>query len=555
VRVVRAVVGIVLVGLVAGAGGGAAAPPPPTRAQAAAGRPAPLTPTDLDDRAALLRHVVAQLEPSGRSLLRQDEVVVVIGVSGGPTTMAWAMPDVTADGREDVLQLDLTARRYRAREGRSGRVLWSLSSDELYLVAPARLGVRARPSLVGQSFERADGGVLRTGVVAIDGATGRRLWTHERSSLLVESEAGYAAADVVLVGGVLRGPGHQADRVVVERVSEVRTFAGTGAAIPFVIDGATGLPGDPGAPVLGEEAAWVHALPDLDGDRVEDFALTTSGTQHGQLSVRSGATQGVLWEKSVIGPEGGTWLWPVPLPGLGGPGRAGLALVKDGFDAATTTAFDGPTGRELWSVDRAVVDVLGRVDRDGVSDVLVRESSSGDDYAFGGLSGSSGRRLWTARITLDPASGGFRSFGIGPGGDLDGDGVRDVLAVMESGGRHPTARQVVVSGRTGSVRAFRTLFGQTLGAPLRGHREALVDLDVVDGRGRLSALDLGGTVWAVPLRSPGVQGLWLAAPLRLRPGVTDVLVSTYGDRGGDVLAVDGRTGAVRWRTHVPRAAA
>ena len=547
-RVVRAVVGVLLVGMLAGAGGGSAATGPDLPVPVGA-RPVPLGVDDLADPEALLRHVVTQLEPSGRSLLRQDEVVVVIGPSSGPTTMAWPMPDVTGDGLQDVLQLDLRAHRYLAREGSTGRLLWSLAASGTYLVAPARLGVKGRAALLGQVFETADDGSLRTGVVALDGATGRRLWTYERRSALVETEAGYAAADIALVGGALRGPGRRADTVVVELLSEAQAVLGAGVAVPVPVDGATGLAGDPGAPVAGEQAAWLHTLPDLDGDRVEDFALTTSGGLAAQVSVRSGASGAVLWDKPVLVPDG-AWVWPVPLAGLGGPGRSGLLVVLDGFDAATTTAYDGATGNELWSVDRPVADVLGRADRDGVSDVLVREPGGPNGYRYAGLSGATGRRLWVARFTLDPGGSNFFSIWLGSGGDLDGDGVRDLLASMESGGRHASADQVVVSGRSGRVRAFHALLGQPLDAPLRGRLSALVDLDVAGSRAALVAVDLGGQVWSAPLRVGGVRGLSVAAPARLRPSGTDLLVSTYGTSGGDVLAVDGRTGRVRWRAHV-----
>lgn len=526
------------------AAGASAQPPRVGYGQA----PVHLQATQLDEAFEVRDFAVARLAATGRTVLR-DEVVVSIGFSKGPTASMGSMPDITGDGRDDVLEIDFAPRRYVAREGRTGRVLWTLPAERLYGAAYARLGSPARPALVAESWSVDDTGRATTGVVALDAGTGRQLWAYTQDGLVADGVVGYADAGLTFVGGIVRRP-DGVDDVLLETGGELWDgFTNGAVTVPVTVDGTTGQAGTPGAPLVAEEVAWASPVGDVDGDRYPDYALAAGGSVVGQVSVRSGATHTEIWQTLLTDPNGSR-VYAMELPGRG------VLVVQDALDGATTTLHDGATGDALWSVGSAVVQQLGRVDGDRVPDLLAFDGSGFGAIGFRAVSGATGKGLWST--TVHPVQGGgdsgYSGWSAGPGGDLDGDGVQDAFVSAESGGRHPQRSQVVVSGRTGRQHTYRTLLGQPLFAPLRGHRDALVDLDAYDGRTNVTATDLRGRAWSRAVPCPGCTGLWFLDHGALtRRGAVDPLLSTTGTQGSVLAALDGRTGRALWQVLVPRA--
>jgi VCBS repeat protein len=126
---------------------------------------------------------------------------------------------------------------------------------------------------------------------------------------------------------------------------------------------------------------------------------------------------------------------PIVVPGLLG-GKPGLAAVYEDYSADPTLrdviGMDPANGSVVWKSPipaGAVNDILpGNFDLDGVGDISVQWASpAGDQLITAGLSGISGKQLWTFGAAAGDC--GLQSSGIALA-DWDGDGVDDVLQVM-----------------------------------------------------------------------------------------------------------------------------
>jgi len=197
-------------------------------------------------------------------------------------------------------------------------------------------------------------------------------------------------------------------------------------------------------------------LGDLNGDGVADFAITSSSNVN-IVDVFSGATQEVLY--SIQGPAAGpprqSWIGEAitPLGDINGDGISDFALGDERGVNPNLPPAIGPTLPGAVSLhsgaDGSVIRVIyvntsdarefgdfivnmGDVNLDGVTDIAVGAPSSSvrsEDIAQAGgiaiFSGADGALLAFRRGSRD---GEYLGRDIAAAGDLDGDGVTDLLA-------------------------------------------------------------------------------------------------------------------------------
>ncbi|MDX1502501.1 MAG: integrin alpha [Thermoanaerobaculia bacterium] len=212
----------------------------------------------------------------------------------------------------------------------------------------------------------------------------------------------------------------------------------------------TAFDGEDGS-VFGEFG--VALLDDLDGDGHPDLAVGAPKVgvgkkqdqkNHGRVSVFSGATHQLLFsldgeERSQFGYDVaaagdvdgdgiGDLVVGAPVFGTGngrGP-KLGKVYVYSGATAQLLFAKTAAGSADVW-LGRDV-STAGDVDGDGYADVIAGTRYAGHAYVWAGPDG--------ARLLYDlqgPAGGEFGS-SVGGGGDLDGDGVPDLVVGARSEG-------------------------------------------------------------------------------------------------------------------------
>lgn len=240
----------------------------------------------------------------------------------------------------------------------------------------------------------------------------------------------------------------------------------------------------------------------------------------------------------------------VALASLGdidGDGLAELvATGSSGFSQPNViSAFAGSDGTQLWSATgpAAYVPRLaspGDVDGDGVADVA---SSGVNDGSVVVLSGASGAAAWTVTGSVADGFG----FGLASHADVDGDGVLD-LAVGSL--KEDSVPVRVLSGATGIESALilpgagDQAFGRALGAPGDLDGDGVGDLMVGVGSGVLgphhvSVVSGASGLELFELQPPGIGALWYLI----------TLVGT-GDWDGDGIP-DLAVGAPRGESNPP----
>lgn len=290
-------------------------------------------------------------------------------------------------------------------------------------------------------------------------------------------------------------------------VSELGDVDGDGAmeAIvgePFTDTGTTwvfsGRTGETLYRLDGEPGDWqgfaMADAGDTDGDGVSDVISGAPARGPGHAYLHSGKTGELLHTFAGVNP-GDFFGWAVSSAGdLDGDGRADVLVgapfaTESGRDSGRAYVFSGQTGERILKLDAghdaiqfgSAADLAGDLDGDGIPDLVVgaRDAGPGARGKVFAFSGKNGRPLWDAAA---PASGAqFGSFFAAGLGDTNGDGVGDVYVgdYADSGG---TGRATVLSGIDGGE---LLAFSGDPGAGLGPGREAgdldgdgLVDLAV-----------------------------------------------------------------------------
>lgn len=261
-----------------------------------------------------------------------------------------------------------------------------------------------------------------------------------------------------------------------------------GAARAYVLsakDGRVLLPLDNGEGG-GEFGRAVAGGGDLDGDGCADVLVgAPDEARSGAVRAFSGRDGRRLWNDWSLGlaphPRARVGISIAVLRDVNGDGACDALVGADGIDACGRAfVVDGRSGAKLWSTQGldvgfarfgSSVAALGDLDGDGVLDLAIGDpndsaamSKDADDFmprgqapgAVYAISGRRGTRLWIAAGDDE-----FDQLGrcVSSAGDVDGDGVDDVLAMAMNGlsWTHAEPYYRMFSGRTGELLRTSTL--------------------------------------------------------------------------------------------------
>jgi len=197
-----------------------------------------------------------------------------------------------------------------------------------------------------------------------------------------------------------------------------------------------------GNPYLGAD---VLGLGDVDGDGAADFAVTrpyvdaSDPNNPGHVSVHSGGDGSLLYDLAGVNPYDGFGYSVAPLGDLDGDGVVDFAVGVPTLTQGYVDLRSGATGAALGTLpftNRSYTGFASHMvaitdrDGDGWRDLVVREipiNADRDPYRLALLSSATGSEL--AHID---APVGWTAFGhsLENGGDLDGDGVEEILATI-----------------------------------------------------------------------------------------------------------------------------
>jgi hypothetical protein len=268
-----------------------------------------------------------------------------------------------------------------------------------------------------------------------------------------------------------------------------------------------------GAAIGDNYGERIVAIPDFTGDGVPDYAIAATGAAVGAVAieVRSGSDGALIYTYN--SPSGGKGLERYGndlAAGKGPNGRVVLAVADSNgsglvelYDMATGSlllATTGDVGIHNWG---ACVSFVGDVDGDGEGDWIGGAPADGPYYFGAGaailFSGATGAKLQR----FDGASNDWLGFAVTGIGDLDGDGVPDVL-VSAPDAANQFGEVSAWSSATGS-QLFK-LTGTTAGTHF-GRQLALlgdVNRDGVDDFAVTSDEPEGGRVYVYSGRTQGL---------------------------------------------------
>lgn len=254
-----------------------------------------------------------------------------------------------------------------------------------------------------------------------------------------------------------------------------------GSGKVFVYSGATGaqifaLSGGPADDRFG---TWIDGVGDVDLDGTVDLVVGAMNLvdQPNDVRVFSGSSHQAIWSKS--GTQAGGAMWAV---------RGGGDMNLDGIPDVLATTFAsfalgfrvvilrGQNGVNAGFVGPALGDFGKALDGgadlngDGIPEILVgapATSNSGRVYLYDGATRS---ELWHVDGATPNAKLGFD---VSFGGDVDGDGIRDV-AVLATGEYEPLDPNQYL----GTVRVLSGATGQTTWLRYGREHEALFDAHI-----------------------------------------------------------------------------
>jgi hypothetical protein len=231
----------------------------------------------------------------------------------------------------------------------------------------------------------------------------------------------------------------------------------------------------------GPNFGWeVDPIVDLNGDGIDDILASTPNRANatgvvnsGAVEIRSGANGALL--RTLLPTVGSTQfgfvveeVGDINRDGLSdvivgapafGAGR-GQAFVFSGADGAQLWRGDGPSGGEGYGTRAASA---GDFDGDGYADFLVASPSYAQPVAnTGRVYLYSGRTLTLARTYSAQSNAELFGSNVATMGDLDGDRVDEHLISAQNGGGAGRGRAYVFSGASGTL--LRTFQGPVGGA-------------------------------------------------------------------------------------------
>ena len=510
-------------------------------------------------------------------LLRRSGGGASAPTASGQDTFLLPVPDLTGDGRDDVLAYTLRMTQGSPRvtlgllDGATGASRWQLSLPQGEYVLPwlEPVGNPARPGmlLVEQSSSS-----LALSFRALAGR-GTPLWESSPAPTIsgVPSVVAFdglltnrkGATDLLLSWAVSFGAGVGVDGAM-ESATVQRTQAG-------LLRGGDGALAPLGAPI--DTVAYpphVVGAPDLDGDGHQDLLVAVGAPNDGgSVQAWSSRTGSVLWRNDKVAVADVAYGAGTQLDAVGN--RVADVLFTSwrmssrtagppaGF---TCSVLDGATGATGFSAYRpGLADCTmvpggfggrGQLRIDGVSG----PGPSDAVVTFEDISPLSGQTRWRRELSAhgDPGSASVVSVFTSDFGDLQPDGWPEVsYALSFDGGGTQVQRFGILDGKTG-----RDLhYGEAglLGGSLDGHGDDLVLLDHKPGRvRRVTEIDgstgRSGATFAVTKPDTKhaidvglLSGRTSCAGLLL---VTDYLTGSPNVTPTSLQAIDARTGRVVW---------
>jgi hypothetical protein len=215
-------------------------------------------------------------------------------------------------------------------------------------------------------------------------------------------------------------------------------------------------------PIASQCDAWSGGLADLgdvDADGIDDFAVALACDSGVGSMVRcvSGADGGTLWEHAAPGSGFIPMLILTVIGDIDGDGSNDIAVAFD----ASVDVISGRSGKTLLECRQdyfatdgegygSSIVALGDIDRDGVPDFAISDTDSGLDVGLViAKSGRDGHDLWrlSGGDALESCHFGHQMAAIG---DIDGDGVTDLVVGSKHGACGFPGSARVISGARGT---------------------------------------------------------------------------------------------------------
>jgi hypothetical protein len=289
------------------------------------------------------------------------------------------------------------------------------------------------------------------------------------------------------------------------------------------------------------EVDQLAGFPDVTGDGVGEILSGSSGGGRA-ATLYDGATGAVLQSfNTYLGAQSG-WVYQVlAVPDVNGSGTDDFVLVT-GSNADAVYMVEGSLAGvhhdELWSFQALdavfAVDLLGDVDGDGITDLVVAAGDNAD--RLHGLSGADGHQLWVQTLSGSP-------WDLAAYPDVTGDGVSEVAVAVWSAAQGVQLRD----GATGTAL-------WTSGVPGAFGMD-VVPFEDVNGDGRpeiavaswadrafaVSGLD-GALLWQSPLSGGDVWAVDRVDDVT-GDGISEI---AWGSFDGFAYLADGATGVTLW---------